>query len=234
MGRLVSTVQRCRALVAYSVYNSTVPGCEMEAGDEVPAIDAKVVVIGNTGVGKTCIVLRYVQGKFVMHTASTIGASFMIKKLFIDNTRLTLQIWDTAGQERFRSMGPMYYRGAAAAILVFDITSKDSFQSLQQWIDELRNNSDENIILAIACNKCDLSAQRAVALKRAQDYAKSVGAIIHETSAKASKGIEDLFVDIAKAIIAERGNNSAKQQAASTVTLDNTATESAESSGRCR
>eukprot|EP00657_Telonema_sp_P-1_P009499 TRINITY_DN3734_c0_g1_i1.p1 TRINITY_DN3734_c0_g1~~TRINITY_DN3734_c0_g1_i1.p1 ORF type:complete len:207 (+),score=48.09 TRINITY_DN3734_c0_g1_i1:190-810(+) len=175
------------------------------SSDEVPAKDAKVVVIGNTGVGKTCIVLRYVQGKFVMHTASTIGASFMIKKLFIDNTRLTLQIWDTAGQERFRSMGPMYYRGAAAAILVFDITSEDSFQSLQQWIDELRNNSDENIILAIACNKCDLSPQRAVALKRAQEYAKSVGAIVHETSAKGNKGIEELFVDISKAIVAERG-----------------------------
>eukprot|EP00658_Telonema_sp_P-2_P001180 TRINITY_DN10451_c0_g1_i1.p1 TRINITY_DN10451_c0_g1~~TRINITY_DN10451_c0_g1_i1.p1 ORF type:complete len:140 (-),score=50.37 TRINITY_DN10451_c0_g1_i1:99-518(-) len=72
-------------------------------------IDAKVVVIGNTGVGKTCIVLRYVQEKFFNHTASTIGASFMIRKLFIDDTRLTLQIWDTAGQERFRSMGPMYY-----------------------------------------------------------------------------------------------------------------------------
>eukprot|EP00658_Telonema_sp_P-2_P001181 TRINITY_DN10451_c0_g1_i2.p1 TRINITY_DN10451_c0_g1~~TRINITY_DN10451_c0_g1_i2.p1 ORF type:complete len:233 (-),score=47.12 TRINITY_DN10451_c0_g1_i2:287-985(-) len=182
-------------------------------------IDAKVVVIGNTGVGKTCIVLRYVQEKFFNHTASTIGASFMIRKLFIDDTRLTLQIWDTAGQERFRSMGPMYYRGAAAAILVFDITSEDSFKSLQQWIDELRSNSDENIILAIACNKCDLSAQRAVALKSAQDYAKSVGAIIHETSAKGNKGIEDLFVDIAKAIIAERGAHHRPKEPA-TVNLD--------------
>merc|ERR1711998_351645 len=164
-------VQRCRALVAYSVYNSTVPGCEMEAGDEVPAIDAKVVVIGNTGVGKTCIVLRYVQGKFVMHTASTIGASFMIKKLSLDNTRLTLQIWDTAGQVRFRSMGPMYYRGAAAAIIVFDITSEESFTHLHQWVDELRKNSDENIVLAIACNKCDKREERAVAFKRAKEYA---------------------------------------------------------------
>merc|ERR1711998_132019 len=198
--------------------------------EEPQSIDAKVVVIGNTGVGKTCIVLRYVQGKFVMHTASTIGASFMIKKLFIDNTRLTLQIWDTAGQERFRSMGPMYYRGAAAAILVFDITSEDSFQCLQQWIDELKNNGDENIILAIACNKCDLSAQRAVALKDAQDYAKSVGAIIHETSAKASKGIENIFVDISKAIIAERGGH-AQPKGPSTVTLDDNQEQTAAKSG---
>jgi len=152
--------------------------------EEPTAVDAKVVVIGNTGVGKTCIVLRYVQGKFVMHTASTIGASFMIKKLFLENCRLTLQIWDTAGQERFRSMGPMYYRGAAAAIVVFDITSEDSFTQLHQWVDELRKNSDENIVLAIACNKCDLSGQRAVAFKRAKDYAESVGAIVYETSAK--------------------------------------------------
>merc|ERR1712086_1146662 len=207
----------------------------MASEEEEPlSVDAKVVVIGNTGVGKTCIVLRYVQGKFVMHTASTIGASFMIKKLHLEQCRLTLQIWDTAGQERFRSMGPMYYRGAAAAIVVFDITSEDSFQSLQQWIDELRNNSDENIILAIACNKSDLSAQRAVALKRAQDYAKSVGAIIHETSAKASKGIEDLFVDISKAIIAEKGVCPPKP-VTSTVSLDKPGADAeAASSGRCR
>merc|ERR1711934_325702 len=204
----------------------------MGSEEEPQAIDAKVVVIGNTGVGKTCIVLRYVQGKFVMHTASTIGASFMIKKLYIDSTRLTLQIWDTAGQERFRSMGPMYYRGAAAAILVFDITSEDSFQSLQQWIDELRNNSDENIILAIACNKCDLSAQRAVALKRAQDYAKSVGAIVHETSAKASKGIEDLFVDISKAIIAEKGAH-VQPKPTSTVTLSEDQPKESKAGCRC-
>merc|ERR1711934_1145735 len=179
-------------------------GCVMEPGDEVPAIDAKVVVIGNTGVGKTCVVLRYVQGKFVMHTASTIGASFMIKKLFLDNTRLTLQIWDTAGQERFRSMGPMYYRGAAAAIIVFDITSEESFTHLHQWVDELRKNSDEEIVLAIACNKSDLSAQRTVAFKRAKEYAESVGAVVYETSAKANKGIEELFLEISRKIIANR------------------------------
>jgi len=176
----------------------------MAADEDPQAIDAKVVVIGNTGVGKTCIVLRYVQGKFVMHTASTIGASFMIKKLFLDNTRLTLQIWDTAGQERFRSMGPMYYRGAAAAIIVFDITSEESFTHLHQWVDELRKNSDEEIVLAIACNKSDLSAQRAVAFKRAKEYAESVGAVVYETSAKANKGIEELFVDLARQILARK------------------------------
>jgi len=198
------------------------------------AVDAKVVVIGNTGVGKTCIVLRYVQGKFVMHTASTIGASFMIKKLFLDNCRLTLQIWDTAGQERFRSMGPMYYRGAAAAIVVFDITSEDSFTQLQQWVDELRKNSDENIVLAIACNKCDLSGQRAVAFKRAKEYAESVGAIVYETSAKANKGIEDLFVEISRKIIANKAAppGAVAQAPASNIKLDGEAAEPA-AKGRC-
>jgi len=206
--------------------------------EEPTAVDAKVVVIGNTGVGKTCIVLRYVQGKFVMHTASTIGASFMIKKLFLENCRLTLQIWDTAGQERFRSMGPMYYRGAAAAIVVFDITSEDSFTQLHQWVDELRKNSDENIVLAIACNKCDLSGQRAVAFKRAKDYAESVGAIVYETSAKnlAHKGIEDLFVEISRKIIANKLSSGGAMVPAAPkdgVQLDGAAAEDAPSRSRC-
>mmetsp|Transcript_16049 Transcript_16049/g.43424 ORF Transcript_16049/g.43424 Transcript_16049/m.43424 type:complete len:115 (+) Transcript_16049:38-382(+) len=86
--------------------------------DTSETVEAKVVVLGDTGVGKTCLVFRFIEGKFQSHGASTIGASFMVKKMTLDGAKLTLQIWDTAGQERFRSMAPMYYRGAAAAILV--------------------------------------------------------------------------------------------------------------------
>jgi len=131
-------------------------------------------------------------------------------------------------------MGPMYYRGAAAAIVVFDITSEDSFTQLQQWVDELRKNSDENIVLAIACNKCDLSGQRAVAFKRAKEYAESVGAIVYETSAKANKGIEDLFVEISRKIIANKAAppGAVAQAPASNIKLDGEAAEPA-AKGRC-
>ncbi|KAJ1494400.1 P-loop containing nucleoside triphosphate hydrolase protein [Baffinella frigidus] len=160
-------------------------------------VEAKVVVLGDTGVGKTCLVQRFVEGKFVPHGASTIGASFMVKKMNIDGAKLTMQIWDTAGQERFRSMAPMYYRGAAAAILVLDVTSAggyyrgaaaailvldvtsaDSFDKVRSWVEELKSNAPGELVLALACNKAgpvderraDLVDERRVPLQEAEAY----------------------------------------------------------------
>ncbi len=168
--------------------------------DAAQNLDAKVVVIGNSGVGKTCIVLRYVQNRFVPHTASTIGASFVMKKLHVDDVKITLQIWDTAGQERFKSMAPMYYRGAVAAILAFDITSEASFNALELWYEELRKEIPGDIALAVACNKADLGAKRSVPMKRAEEYAASIGAKVYKTSAKDNEGIEEMFIDIARQV----------------------------------
>jgi len=148
--------------------------------------DAKVVILGASGVGKTCLGLRFVKDQFVAYTASTIGASFLVKELTFNNQRMTMQIWDTAGQERFRSMAPLYYRGAVAAILVFSITDESSFEKLKEWVRELKVNhpSDEPLELAIACNKADLAEQRVVSWEVASQYAASIGALIYETSAK--------------------------------------------------
>mmetsp|Transcript_34728 Transcript_34728/g.87317 ORF Transcript_34728/g.87317 Transcript_34728/m.87317 type:complete len:112 (-) Transcript_34728:598-933(-) len=98
-----------------------------------PTCDAKVVIIGDTCVGKTCIARRFVSGQCEMQTGSTIGASFLTKRLYVDDVKMKLQIWDTAGQERFRSMVPMYYRGASAALLVYDVTEPESFESIKDW-----------------------------------------------------------------------------------------------------
>ena len=150
--------------------------------------DAKLVILGASGVGKTCLGLRFVKDQFVSYTASTIGASFLVKEVSVGNEKITLQIWDTAGQERFRSMAPLYYRGAVAAILVFSITDEASFAKLQEWVRELQGNVEEPLVLAIACNKADLTAQRTVSYDTASQYAASIGALIFETSAKRDTG----------------------------------------------
>ncbi|XP_068860527.1 ras-related protein Rab-31 isoform X4 [Aphelocoma coerulescens] len=105
-------------------------------------------------------------------------------------------IWDTAGQERFHSLAPMYYRGSAAAVIVYDITKQDSFHTLKKWVKELKEHGPENIVMAIAGNKCDLSDIREVPMKDAKEYAESIGAIVVETSAKNAVNIEELFQGI--------------------------------------
>jgi len=163
--------------------------------------DFKVVILGASGVGKTCLGLRFVKDQFVTYTASTIGASFLVKELVFNNQKVTLQIWDTAGQERFRSMAPLYYRGAVAAILVFSITDEASFEKLKEWVRELQSNADEPLVLAIACNKADLSDQRVVLMETATQYAASIGALIYETSAKSNTGVSQLFHEVARRLV---------------------------------
>eukprot|EP00824_Muranothrix_gubernata_P021535 TRINITY_DN4692_c0_g1_i1.p1 TRINITY_DN4692_c0_g1~~TRINITY_DN4692_c0_g1_i1.p1 ORF type:complete len:279 (+),score=56.28 TRINITY_DN4692_c0_g1_i1:87-839(+) len=169
-----------------------------------PSIDVKLVVLGDAGVGKTCIVLRYTQGTFSADTQHTVGAFFLTKKMVMDNCRVKLQIWDTAGQERFRGMAPMYYRGAAAAVLVYDITQRESFKRVRGWVEELRQNIEEETVLAITGNKADLASMRAVSWREAQEYADSVGALLTETSAKEDTGIDDMFKEIARKLIKQQ------------------------------
>mmetsp|Transcript_46795 Transcript_46795/g.107874 ORF Transcript_46795/g.107874 Transcript_46795/m.107874 type:complete len:233 (-) Transcript_46795:312-1010(-) len=158
----------------------------------------KVVVAGDSGVGKSSLILRYADNTFNPSYTATIGVDFKIRTLDLDGKRVKLQIWDTAGQERFRSMAPLYYRGAVAAILVFDITNELSFEKLKEWVRELQANVEEPLVLAIACNKSDLREQRAVPYELAAQYAAEIGAIIVETSAKENEGVETLFMEVSK------------------------------------
>mmetsp|Transcript_1333 Transcript_1333/g.4225 ORF Transcript_1333/g.4225 Transcript_1333/m.4225 type:complete len:203 (-) Transcript_1333:16-624(-) len=165
--------------------------------------DAKVVILGASGCGKTCLSLRFVKDQFISYTASTIGASFLVKELTIGSQKITLQIWDTAGQERFRSMAPLYYRGALAAILVFSLCDAQSFERLKEWVKELSANVEEPLVLAIAANKSDL-AERAVPVEAAQAYAASIGAVLFETSAKEDVGVKELFTEVARRLLLVR------------------------------
>ncbi|KAJ1036081.1 hypothetical protein NDA18_000226 [Ustilago nuda] len=121
-------------------------------------LEAKVVILGSQGVGKTSLVHRYTSGQFaIASTPSTIGASFLTKKLIVDGVKVRLQLWDTAGQERFRSMAPMYYRGSHAAVIVYDITSMSSFMDIQAWIEELKKNMSTDLLIHVVGAKADLA-----------------------------------------------------------------------------
>ncbi|CAL1701339.1 unnamed protein product [Somion occarium] len=126
-------------------------------------VDAKIVIMGNTGVGKTSLLQRYTQNKFdPKNTTSTTGALFVTKKVYVNGIRVRLQLWDTAGQERFRSMAPMYYRNANAALLLYDITNASTFEDVRGWLEELKRNCSEDLIIFIVGAKSDLQSHRQI------------------------------------------------------------------------
>lgn len=158
--------------------------------------EVKVVLLGDTGVGKSSLVLRFVTNNFKPYSESTIGASFMSKMIMVAGKPIKFQIWDTAGQEKYHSLAPMYYRGAAAAIIVYDITRASSFNTLKNWVEELRTQGPKEIAIAIAGNKADLADRREVASETAAAYAREIGAIYLETSAKDDLNVHDIFVHL--------------------------------------
>ena len=160
----------------------------------------KIVLIGESGVGKTSIIYQFVDKTFQPEQQSTIGGTFASKKVKCANGKiLRLERWDTAGQERYRSVAKMFYKDANAAILVYDITSKTSFDGLKNyWIPQVKDSSPENIILAITANKIDLFEREQVDEANAKKYAKEMNASFFQTSAKDSSGINKLFLEISK------------------------------------
>mmetsp|Transcript_5723 Transcript_5723/g.17485 ORF Transcript_5723/g.17485 Transcript_5723/m.17485 type:complete len:206 (-) Transcript_5723:542-1159(-) len=162
-----------------------------------PQTVAKLVLLGEMGSGKSSLVMRYVKGQFCESQASTVGAAFLTKTLPEHNVKF--EIWDTAGQERYHSLAPMYYRGAAAAIVVYDITSVESLGRAQTWVKELqRQGNNPSMIVALAGNKSDLEEEREVSQEEAGRYAAENGLYFLETSAKTAAHVSDLFSAIAQ------------------------------------
>mmetsp|Transcript_10090 Transcript_10090/g.11797 ORF Transcript_10090/g.11797 Transcript_10090/m.11797 type:complete len:208 (-) Transcript_10090:944-1567(-) len=164
----------------------------------------KVVLLGEGRVGKTSLVLRYCQNTFCDTQPATIQASYLTKRLTVDSKVINLAIWDTAGQERFDALGPIYYRDADAALLVFDITDVDSFKRVKKWVRELKQMAGKEIVIVIAGNKVDRERDRQVPLAESEDYAKSIGATLLGTSAKVNKGVEQAFLHISRTILSKR------------------------------
>jgi len=209
-------------------------------GNNRKTIDTKIVVIGQAGVGKTSLVTQYIRKSFNQHTTTTIGAAFTQAWVDVDKDyRIGFQIWDTAGQERFRAMLPIYYRKAVAAILVYDMTDPSTFEKLDDWIQELQQRAQGDIILTIAANKSDLAptAAEVVPMDVAKEYAARHNATLHETSSKTGKGIEPMFVDLAHAVLErykqqELGGKAGQNTSSETVNVT-PANNTQQSSGCC-
>lgn len=158
----------------------------------------KLVLLGDTAVGKSCIVVRFVRDEFYEFQEPTIGAAFLTQTVQVEDATVKFEIWDTAGQERYRSLAPMYYRGASAAIVVYDITNRDSFTGAKSWVKELQRRGDPNVVIALAGNKADMESRRDVEAEEAQAYANENNIIWMETSAKTALNVPELFVSIAE------------------------------------
>ncbi|XP_004302911.1 PREDICTED: ras-related protein RHN1-like [Fragaria vesca subsp. vesca] len=161
-------------------------------------IQAKLVLLGDMGTGKTSLVLRFVKGQFFDHQEPTIGAAFFTQILSLSEATVKFDIWDTAGQERYHSLAPMYYRGAAAAVVVYDISSTDTFTRAKKWVQELQRQGNLNLVMALVANKSDLEAKREVDNEEGEQFAQDNGMFYMETSAKTSQNINELFHEIAK------------------------------------
>ena len=168
--------------------------------DESELEPLKIVLVGESGVGKTSIIQQFVDQMFQSDQQSTIGGTFSTKTIKCGNGKIIkLEIWDTAGQERYRSISQLFYKDANAAILVYDITNKFSFEEIQNyWLTQVKESATENIIMAIVGNKLDLYEQELVNQEEAKKYAEDNNAFFAVTSAKNSSGIEDLFIEIVK------------------------------------
>ncbi|XP_044462773.1 ras-related protein RABB1c-like [Mangifera indica] len=156
----------------------------------------KYIVIGDTGVGKSCLLLQFTDKRFQPVHDLTISVEFVARMITIDNKSIKLQIWDTAGQESFRSITRSYYRGAAGALLVYDVT-RETFNHLTSWLEDARQHANANMTVMLIGNKCDLAHRRAVSTVEGEQFAKDHGLIFMEASATTAQNIEEAFIKTA-------------------------------------
>lgn len=165
-------------------------------GDAIDEFVYKLVLLGEASVGKSSLVVRFVQDQFHNHIESTIGAAFFTKSIPVDGDDVTFEIWDTAGQERYHSLAPMYYRGAKAAIVVYDVTDPASYDRAHKWVDELKSSGGSGTVITLVGNKVDL--ERKVDTNEAAGWASANDVLFVETSAKTGQGVEEVFQKIAR------------------------------------
>lgn len=165
-----------------------------------PLAKYKLVFLGDQGVGKTSIITRFMYDSFDKNYQATIGIDFLSKTMYLEDRTVRLQLWDTAGQERFRSLIPSYIRDSSVAVIVYDITNRASFLNTSKWIEDVRNERGNDVIIILVGNKTDLSEKRQVSVEEGEDKASKEGIMFIESSAKAGFNIKALFRKLATAL----------------------------------
>lgn len=160
----------------------------------------KLLMIGDSGVGKTCLLLRYANDSFSPTFITTIGIDFKIRNIELDGKRIKLQIWDTAGQERFRTITTSYFRGAQGILLVYDVTDRGSFNSIRNWVGQIQQHADVHVNKILIGNKCDMDDQRTVSYDEGKKLAQEYGIQFFETSAKNDIEVASGFIAIAREV----------------------------------
>ena len=160
----------------------------------------KLILIGDSSVGKSNILLKYLKGEFDKNSKATVGVEFGTKNIMINNKKIKIQIWDTAGQERYRSITSAYYKGAKGALIVYDITRKNTFDNIDKWISDLKLNGDKNICILIVGNKSDLNEQREVDKELGKKKAEMFKTAFMETSALNGENISKAFEEVIEQI----------------------------------
>ncbi|CAG8534856.1 6227_t:CDS:2 [Paraglomus brasilianum] len=160
----------------------------------------KLLLIGDSGVGKSCLLLRFADDTYTESYISTIGVDFKIRTIELEGKTVKLQIWDTAGQERFRTITSSYYRGAHGIIVVYDVTDQDTFANVKQWLQEIDRYACEGVNKLLVGNKSDLASKKVVEYAAAKEYADQLNIPFLETSAKNATNVEQAFLTMAKQI----------------------------------
>ena len=161
----------------------------------------KILLLGDSGVGKSSLLLRYTKNQFNQDIRSTIGVEFGVKYLKVDNIQLKIQIWDTAGMERYRALTSSYYKGAKGVIVVYDVCRKKSFENVDRWISDFKSKAEEDAVILLIGNKSDLINQREVNTEEAIDKSQKIKLAFMETSAKNNENVHKAFLTLIKEII---------------------------------
>lgn len=172
----------------------------MDSDEEGEEYLFKVVIIGDSAVGKSNLLSRYARNEFNLHSKATIGVEFQTQSMEIDGKEVKAQIWDTAGQERFRAVTSAYYRGAVGALIVYDISRRTTFESVERWLEELKTHSDTTVARMLVGNKCDLENIRDVSIEEGKSLAEAEGLFFMETSALDATNVQNAFEIVIKEI----------------------------------
>ncbi|KAL8997207.1 MAG: hypothetical protein Q9169_003473 [Polycauliona sp. 2 TL-2023] len=198
------------------------------SGYSNPLKKFKLVFLGEQSVGKTSLITRFMYDSFDNMYQATIGIDFLSKTMYLEDRTVRLQLWDTAGQERFRSLIPSYIRDSSVAVVVYDISSLKSFQNTRKWVDDVRGERGNDVIIVLVGNKTDLGDKREVTQQMGEEEAKRCGALFVETSAKAGANVKGLFRKIAQALPGMEGEGEQKESQMIDVNINPSKPESSE------